>query len=201
MTTRDGRPPNRTGDPPRTGVAADDPRNHGVIGHFRPPKVDAAYLRDRLGASMPCAAAEQVEVRVGEVLARIAATPHRPPPPLSQPLEAAPDPWFGLGTHPDIIEHLWELDGALPQSCRWLVWGFPALVHPGTGVIFAIGFGTIGTVIRLPTGEREGASAMRLTNPGRHYDISPAGPEWRFLPRENEQACCRAAYRFAGAAD
>jgi hypothetical protein len=132
-------------------------------------------------------------------LAKIAATPHRPPPPLSQPLDAAPDPWFGLGTHPDIIERLWRIDSALPQTCRWLVWGGPALVHPRTGVIFAVGFGTIGIVVRLPPGEREAASAVRPTNPGHHYDISPAGPEWRFLPREGDEASCRSAYAFAGA--
>lgn len=44
-----------------------------------------------------------------------------------------------LGTHPDIIERLWDLDA---QPCRWVFWAKPSLVHPQTGVVFAVGFGT-----------------------------------------------------------
>lgn len=187
------------GDLPHIGIEADDPRNLGVIEHFRPPEVTADYIRERLGAAMRNASPAQLEARVAEVLAKIAATPHRPPPPLSQPLEAAPHPLYGLGTHPDIIERLWDIDRALPRTCRWLLWGGPALVHPASGVVFAVGFGTIGAVVRLPPDRRGAASATCPLNFGERYDISPAGPEWRFLPPryDDDEATGLAAYAFA----
>ncbi|HXV00398.1 MAG TPA: hypothetical protein VG166_07860 [Caulobacteraceae bacterium] len=157
------------------GVSPDDPLNRGIIARFRPPTPTLAQL------------------------ARIDAGQLRASPPLSQPLEAAPDPWWGLSTHPDLVEQLWRLDRSLPRSCRWLLWGYPALVRPETGVVFALAFGTVGIVVRLPPGFRESASAFRPTNPGQVWDISPAGPEWRFLPRGNEEPACAAAYAFATA--
>ena len=173
-------------------------RNQGVIEHFRPPDVTEDYARQRLSAVMRGASPEVIEARVAEVMAKIAATPHRPPPPLSEPLEAAPDPLYGLGTHPDIIERLWRIDAALPRTCRWLLWGGPALVHPESGVVFAVGFGTIGIVVRLPPGRRADAATFPAHG-GDRFDISPAGPEWRFLPPryEDDEAACLAAYAFA----
>jgi hypothetical protein len=186
-------------DSPHRGVNADDARNQGVIEHFRPPEVTADHVRERLGAVMRNASPEVVDARVAEVMAKIAATPHRPGPPLSQPLEAAPDPLYGLGTHPDIIERLWAIDNALPEACRWLLWGGPALVHPDTGVVFAVGFGTIGVVVRLPPDRRDAAGGAYPVNAGVRFDISPAGPEWRFLsPRyDADQGLGLAAYEFA----
>ena len=186
-------------DSPHPGVNADDARNHGVIEHFRPPEVTTDYVRDQLGAVMRKSSPAQVEARVAEVMAKIAATPHRPAPPLSQPLEAAPHPLYGLGTHPDIIERLWRIDKALPRTCRWLLWGGPALVHPVSGVVFAVGFGTIGAVVRLPPDRRDAASATRPLNFGERYDISPAGPEWRFLPPryDDDEGAGLAAYAFS----
>jgi len=136
-------------------------------------------------------------------MARIAARV-RPPPPLSQSLEEVDDPVEGLGTHPDIVEQLWQLDAALPQSCRWVVWGMPALVHPETGVVFAVGFGTLGYVMRLPPAVLDVAPVDQAKiiisgNPGQYWDIGPAGPEWRFIrPWAPEAAWCLAAYEFAG---
>ena len=185
---------------PHIGIAADDPRNAGPIAYFRPKPVTRESLRAQLS---PYRTGKALDARIDEVMARLARTPVRPDPPLSQPLEAAPDPWFGLSTHPDLVEQLWKLDDSLPVRCRWLLWGRPALVHPASGVIFAVGFGSIGLVIRLPEAVRavasdDEAAAVVKGNPGQSFDIGPAGPEWRFLrPRAPTQAWARAAYDFA----
>ena len=179
------------------GVNEADPRNRGVIEHFRPPDVTQDYLRARFADTIPNATPAKIEALVVKVVTAIASKPHRPPPPLSQSLDQVADPFYGLGTHPDIVDQLWQIDHSLPQSCRWVVWGNPALVHPITGVIFAVGFGTIGIVVRLPPDQRGSASARRPTNPGQHNDISSAGPEWRFL-NSAQADLCRAAYDFAG---
>jgi len=48
-----------------------------------------------------------------------------------------------LGTHPDVVDRLWDaLNAALPSDCRWLVFDSPALVHPESGVILAAAVGT-----------------------------------------------------------
>jgi hypothetical protein len=182
---------------PHRGIAEEDPRNRGVIAHFRPPDVTEDYVRARFTRSMRHKTPAQIEALVAKFMADITAKPPRPPPPLSQPLEQVADPLTGLSTHPDIVERLWEMDRALPHSCRWAVWGYPALVHPQTGVIFAIGFGTIGIVARLPPDLRASRPTIRPTNPGQQYDISPAGAEWRFLTHGPEEPYCRAAFDYA----
>ena len=182
---------------PHRGVAEEDHRNQGVIAHFRPPDVTEDYVRARFARTIRHQTPAQLEARVAEFIARLAAKSPRPPPPLSQALEQVADPRNGLGTHPDIVEQLWRLDRAMPLSCRWVVWGYPALVHPQTGVIFAVAFGTIGIVVRLPPELSAAASAIRPTNPSQHYDISPAGAQWRFLSGGSEEAHCRAAYDHA----
>jgi hypothetical protein len=130
--------------------------------------------------------------------------PIRPNPPVSQSLSEVADPRYGLSTHPDIVEIMWKLDDELPQRCRWVFWGRPALVHPETGVVFSVGFGTIGHLMRLPPQVLEAAAPQRARtvvsgNPGQTFDISPAGPEWRFVSLHAREAqWCRAAYEFAG---
>ena len=182
---------------PHRGVEETDPRNRGIIEHFRPPEVTPDYLRARFAKTIPNQTPAQIEALAAKVLAQIASKPHRPPPPLSQSLDQVADPLYGLGTHPDIIERLWRLDKSLPRRCRWVVWGYPALAHPVTGVIFAIGFGTIGIVVRLAPEQRDSALAIRPANPGQNHDISTAGPEWRFLDGQGQAGLCRAAYDFA----
>jgi hypothetical protein len=147
---------------------------------------------------------DEIEAKVQEVMDKLARGPIRPDPPVSQSLDEVADPRYGLGTHPDIIEHMWHLDAALPQRCRWVFWGGPALVHPVTGVVFARGFGTIGYVMRLPrqvlgSAEASDAKVIVAGNPGQSFDIGPAGPEWRFVRWGAPEAeWCRAAYDFAG---
>jgi hypothetical protein len=92
----------------------------------------------------------------------------------------------------------------LPADCRWVVYGGPALVHPQSGVIFGHATGTLGYALRLR--EQDRAEADRLGAKTRievrgsdPYDLSPAGPEWRFGKwRAEESGWCRAAYDLAG---
>ncbi len=68
--------------------------------------------------------------------------------PLIQPAfvwyrETSRDAYYEAGSHPDIVERLWDQIGAaLPSDCRSLVYGTPALTHPISGAILAIGIGT-----------------------------------------------------------
>ena len=186
------------------GVAQDDPRNRGPIAFFKPQDVAAESARESLSRSLPRASAADIETRVRQVMARVAGGPIKPPAPLSQSLQDVDDPLYGLGTHPDIIEHLRKLDDSLPEKCGWVFWGRPSLVHPKTGVIFAVGFGTIGIVMRLPphileSADPKQAKAVVSGNPGQTFDIGTAGPEWRFVVSgDHAPAWCRAAYDFAG---
>ena len=104
---------------------------------------------------------------------------------------------FQLGVHPDIVEQLWRVDRALPVSCRWAFWGHPALVHPQTGVVFAVAIGTLGIVARLPPQLREGLTTTHALSFGEAYDIAPAGPEWRFLTSPPKEAHIVAAFQDA----
>ena len=184
-------------EPDHRGVSVDDPRNRGPIAHFRPPDVTEDYIRRRFGRVFRRESPEQIEARVTRFLAELASKPHRPPPPLSQSLDEVANPLFQLGVHPDIVEELWRLDRALPLPCRWTLWGHPALVHSRTGVIFAVAIGTLGIVARLPPDLREGLTTTRPLNFGETYDISPAGPEWRFLASPPEESHIAAAFKDA----
>ena len=189
---------------PHRGVAVDDPRNAGPIEYFRPKPVTRESARRTLTAIMGDKDPADVEARIEETMQRIARGPIAPNAPVSQSLDAVADPWYGLGTHPDIIEALWDMDDSLAQRCRWVFWGGPALVHPETGVVFAIGMGTIGIVLRLPpqvvaSADPQVARVIQKFNRAPTFDIGPAGPGWRLIGHEAPRALwCRAAYDFAG---
>ena len=69
--------------------------------------------------------------------------------PIALPTAHA-DPYTGAGSHPDIVERVWDaLGGSLPADCRALVYGTPALVEPRSGVVIAIAFGTA-YALRIP---------------------------------------------------
>jgi hypothetical protein len=191
---------------PHPGVSTDDPRNAGVIEYFRPKPVTRERVLRTLAAASRGKPASDVLMRGERLLEKIARGPVGADPPLSQSLSEVSDPWFGLGTHPDIIEAMWRLDDSLPIRCRWVMWGRPALVHPESGIVFAVGFGTIGFVLRLSpdtlkSADPEVASVTKRGNPGQTYDIGLAGPEWRFIaPGPSAFKWCRDAYDFAGKA-
>lgn len=124
------------------------------------------------------------------------------------------DPYAGLGTHPDLVERLWDqLGGALPADCRRVVYGRPMLVHPETGVAFAFAVGTSAHGLRLPPAEHAQAVAARaecvvgypaypdLGIAARRFDVWELGREWVLLGwLPGEEAWCAAAYRHAGTA-
>jgi hypothetical protein len=185
------------------GVAVDDPRNAAVLAFLTPLDYsDEAVVRERLRCTLRGASPAKID----ETVARIMRAPN-PPVPVSQPLEAVADPLYGLGTHPDLISRLWTLDDTLPERCRWVVQGHPALVHPASGVVFGFAGGTLGYALRLPEAERREADAlgartaikMPYEAPWDVWDVSLAGPEWRFgLWSDREPEWCRAAYGWAG---
>ena len=167
------------------GIDPTDARNTGIIEYFRPKPVTLESIAQKLAAISPGKSRSDIHQQARQALERIESKP-RPSPPLSQPVEQAPHPWFGLGTHPDIIAPLWKLDDLLPQRCRWLLWGFPALVRPDSRVVFAAARGTFGIFLRLPlellAGEERALSPVKAGNlDGAAHDIGSAGPEWRFL--------------------
>jgi hypothetical protein len=59
----------------------------------------------------------------------------------------------------DLEEHLYELGGSLPEYSEGLSYGFPILVHPKGGIIFALATDTNTTAIRLPKDARRDALA------------------------------------------
>ena len=116
-----------------------------------------------------------------------------------------------LGTHPDLVARLWdELAPPLPEDCRYVVEERPALVHPRSGVIFAVAGGTI-YMLRLPADMRE--EAIRAGARRRHsfpaypalgveasdVDLADIGEGWLFGAwLSDEGRWCGAAYEFAG---
>ncbi|TMB57906.1 MAG: hypothetical protein E6J47_01320 [Chloroflexi bacterium] len=101
-----------------------------------------------------------------------------------------------LGTHPLVVARLWDvLNVALPTDGRCLIYGSPALVEPGSGVVLAAAIGTQ-YVLRLRPAERELALAAgaRVTHTfrtsGGRLDLAATlGSDWTFGtddPREPE---------------
>jgi len=78
----------------------------------------------------------------------------RPPPGVDR---------YALGTHPDVVERLWQqLSAALAEDDAFLVGDGPALVEPHSGIVLALALGT--------------QYALRLTDAGRRAAVA-AGAE------------------------
>lgn len=161
------------------GINAEDPRNAGIIGHLRPGPVTLEAIVRRLTAVSKGKTDLEIRNRAEQTLKSIQSRPHRPDPPLSQSVDRAPHPWFGLGTHPDLVEALWKLDDLLPERCRWLLWGYPALVHPRSGVVFAAAFGTKGLFLRLPSEVLGNEEVKAFKILGAAPDFGSAVADWR----------------------
>jgi len=109
------------------------------------------------------------------------------------------------GSHPDIVQYLWEsLAPHLRAECRALVCGCPALVAPARGVIFAVPLGTE-YGLRLPPPEFElaraaGAEVVHFyRTAGIELDLFQRfGPHWVFGAFDSrEPEWCAAAMEFA----
>lgn len=108
-----------------------------------------------------------------------------------------------LGSHPDIVDRLWDvLDAALPESGRCVIYGGPALVQPQSGVVLAVGIGTQYALRLLPADRalavEAGAEVIHtFQTSGGTLDLAAAlGPDWVFGRRdEHEPEWLAAAWR------
>jgi hypothetical protein len=113
-----------------------------------------------------------------------------------------PDPYMNAGSHPDVVERVWDgLGRRLPQNCRCLLYGTPALVHPVSGVVLAVCYGTE-YALRIP--RDAAAEARRLgartvtawTDGGRANIQRDFGRDWIFGAwLAQERAWCLAVYQ------
>jgi hypothetical protein len=109
------------------------------------------------------------------------------------------------GCHPDIVERVWdELGKSLPEDCRCLVYGRPALVHPGRGVVIAVCYGTQ-YCLRipqdcLPEALDAGATVTTTWSGGGEMNVQEEfGPDWVFGNFSGkERAWLKAVYRAQG---
>lgn len=106
--------------------------------------------------------------------------------PISAPNSAAKDPYYDLGSHPDVVTRVWdELGAALPVDCRCLLYGTPALVAPTSGVVLVAAYGTQ-YLLRLPEEAvplaiKAGARTTTKWSSGGEMDVSKeVGPDWIF---------------------
>jgi hypothetical protein len=96
------------------------------------------------------------------------------------------DRWH-LGTHPGVVDHLWDvLNAALPESGRCVIYGGPALAQPASGIVLAVGIGTE-YALRLLPADREaaieaGAEVVHtFRTSGGTLDLAATlGPDWVF---------------------
>lgn len=104
------------------------------------------------------------------------------------------DPYMGQGSHPDIVQRVWdELGAGVPRKCRCLVYGTPALVHPASGIVFAACNGTQYN-LRLTARDfaaalTRGASTRTRWSNGTEMDaLTVLGPDWIFGGWYKEEA-------------
>jgi hypothetical protein len=188
------------------GIAVDHSANAAVIARMnRSPVIED---RPRLIRKIKAMLAKRPDPAVARALHRL--QDDRPDPP--QPPSESPGGVnrLALGTHPDIIDHLWSIGHGLPTDCSWVAFRQPVLAHSMTGIIFGLGIGTLGYALRLPppvAAEAAAAGATR-THPCSSLDgpvtfsLDDYGPDWWFgLWRPDEDhRWSHAAYAHFGAA-
>ena len=115
--------------------------------------------------------------------------------------QRAPEKYREAGSHPDVVERIWDQLGAsLPDECRQIVLGTPALIHNKSGVVLALGIGTQ-YGIRIPRRVlQEGKASPRtqvLWGSGGTMDIrAESGDDWAFGTWASvEEAWLQEAYR------
>lgn len=111
------------------------------------------------------------------------------------------NPYYTLGTHPDLVEWVWDtLTSKLPRRCQWVLYGTPVLVHPRAGIVFAFCGGTHVYALRLPPGKQSGMKRERVWrySSGHELDLDAIGPEWAFGDwNRGEADLALEAYEFA----
>lgn len=130
--------------------------------------------------------------------------------PECSPADVA-DPYYTLGTHPDLVARLWdELGSTLPVDCRSIVFGTPVLVRPDSGILFGFAGGTHTYAFRVPPDVKSDALSAgaevvyrypaypELNIEASVLDLQDMGPEWVFGGwHRAEDNWCHAAYAFA----
>jgi hypothetical protein len=121
------------------------------------------------------------------------------------PPEQIDKPYRDLRAHPEAVQRIWnDLGAALPMDCRAVVYGTPGLVHPLTGIIFALAIGTL-YALRLPgTLAKEAvrvgaATSVRLSSGGEMNAHDELGEDWIFgKGLRQEESWCLEAYETFG---
>jgi len=115
--------------------------------------------------------------------------------------DSVADPYMGQGSHPDIVQRVWdELGAGLPAGCRCLIHGTPALVHDRAGVVIAICNGTQYNLRLVPADFRvamaRGAATRTRWSNGEEMDSQAVlGADWIFGGWLDEEALwCRNTY-------
>ena len=119
------------------------------------------------------------------VLRTLAAGKRSDVPPIARPSSAS-DPYYCAGSHPDVVERVWDdLGRELPRACRALVFGTPALVHEARGLVLCTALGTQ-YALRVPSARFAEAGTKGLVTlhhyktSGTSLDLAGFGPSWRF---------------------
>jgi hypothetical protein len=128
-------------------------------------------------------------------------SPDRPPTPDVRPPRSDGHDYWKCGSHPDIVERVWDqLGRELPEASRVVVLGTPGLVHPESGVVIALALGTQ-YGLRLPIaawahGLPPGVVRTTTWSGGETMDIGETiGPDWVFGTwAPAEERWCRDAY-------
>ncbi len=178
------------------GVAVDDPRNAGGLALFRPEELTREELTARIEKIAARVENATTRAQMLERAANITEEAFRPPPPMCRKPGEFERKDLAYAAHPDLVVALRDAGKALPQDCLCLLWGRPALVHPQTGVIFAVAVGSIGIGARLPADY----PGDKLTRRG-DFDFAAAGPEWRLVDLRDNAGTPDAyvkAYGYAG---
>src|SRR5262245_13650305 len=121
----------------------------------------------------------------------------------------APDQvgWMALGTHPDLVEHLWNMGKAVDADtpCVINLRSSPLVTHPKTGVIFAMAGGTHTMALRLP--EPEYSEMMQVPKYGAMFEYTHGtvyakdmGEDWVLVETfgTRNPDLIRRAYEYAG---
>ncbi|HET6201970.1 MAG TPA: hypothetical protein VFI25_04110 [Planctomycetota bacterium] len=113
---------------------------------------------------------------------------------------AGEDPYMDLGSHPDVVELLWDgLGEAFAGKARGIVYGTPALIAPRCGVLLAVALGTAYAIRLAP--EAYAAAMLRgaetrhtYRRPGTTLDLAEEfGLGWIFGGFEKEEKALLAA--------
>src|SRR5689334_19926610 len=102
------------------------------------------------------------------------------------PRTGEPDPYMNAGSHPDVVAHVWDvIGGVLPADAAVRICGSPALVHPPTGAVLALAYGTTYALRLLPKhltlAKQAGASSVTKWSGGQITDLAlDFGPDWVF---------------------